>query len=97
MGTIAGIWSRVQRALFVVKEALRPLTEPQRQVVMVLEVVRVEDLVPAGSLQWPRRRRRTGRVAIARARKRSVFTVVSRTTEEGAWCGCEARRKCTRT
>ena len=58
MGTIAGIRSRVQRALFVVEEALPPLTEQQKLVVMVLEVVRVEQVIPARGWCWLGRRPR---------------------------------------
>jgi hypothetical protein len=66
MGKIAGIWSRVQQALFQVQECLPPLTEQQRRLVMVLEVVRVEEHIPAGCLQWLGRRR-ADRKALARA------------------------------
>jgi len=66
MGKIAGIWSRVQQALFQVQECLPPLSEQQRRVVLVLEVVRIEEQVPAGCLQWLGRRR-ADRRALARA------------------------------
>lgn len=66
MGKIAGIWSRVQQALFQVQECLPPLTEQQRRVILVLEVVRVEEQVPAGCLQWLGRPR-ADRRALARA------------------------------
>lgn len=66
MGKIAGIWSRVQRALFAVQECLPPLTAQHRRLVLVLEVVRIEEQVPAGCLQWLGRRRRDRR-ALARA------------------------------
>ena len=66
MGKIAGIWSRVQQALFQVQECLPPLTEQQRRVILVLEVVRIEEQVPPGCLQWLGRRR-ADRRALARA------------------------------
>jgi hypothetical protein len=66
MAKIAGIWSRVQQALFHVEECLPPLTEQQRRVVLVLEVVRIEGQVPPGCLQWLGRRR-ADRRALARA------------------------------
>ena len=66
MGKIAGIWSRVQQALFHVEECLPPLTEQQRQVILVLEVVRVEEMVPPSCLQWLGRKRQDRR-ALARA------------------------------
>jgi len=66
MSTIAGIWFRVQRALVHVEECLPPLTEQQRRLVTVLEVVRIEQHVPARCLQWLGRTR-TDRRALARA------------------------------
>lgn len=66
MGKIAGIWCRVQQALFQVQECLPPLTEQQRRVILVLEVVRIEAQVPPGCLQWLGRRR-ADRRALARA------------------------------
>jgi len=66
MGKIAGIWSRVQQALFQVQECLSPLSEQQRRVMLVLEVVRIEEAVPPGCLQWLGRRR-ADRRALARA------------------------------
>jgi len=66
MGKIAGIWDRVQRSLFQVQECLPPLTEQQRRLILILEVVRVEEQVPPGCLQWLGRRR-ADRRALARA------------------------------
>jgi hypothetical protein len=66
MAKIAGIWSRVQQALFQVQECLPPLSEQQRRVILVLEVVRIEEQVPPGCLQWLGRRR-ADRRALARA------------------------------
>jgi len=66
MGKIAGIWSRVQQTLFQVQECLPPLSEQQRRVILVLEVVRIEQHVPAGCLQWLGRRR-ADRRALPRA------------------------------
>jgi len=66
MGKIAGIWSRVQRTLFQVQEVLPPLSGQQQRVVLVLEVVRVEEQVPPGCLQWLGRKR-ADRRALARA------------------------------
>jgi hypothetical protein len=66
MEKIAGIWSRVQRTLFHVEECLPPLTEAHRRLILVLEVVRIEEKVAAGWLQWLGRRR-ADRRALARA------------------------------
>ena len=66
MGKIAGIWFRVQQALFQMQESLPPLTEQQHRVILVLEVVRIEEAVPPGCLQWLGRRR-ADRRALARA------------------------------
>lgn len=66
MAKIAGIWSRVQRALFHVEECLPVVTEQHRRLVLVLEVVRVEEQVPPSCLQWLGRKRKD-RKALARA------------------------------
>lgn len=66
MDKIAGIWSRVQRALFHVEECLPVVTEQHKRLVLVLEVVRIEEHVPASCLQWLGRRR-ADRKALARA------------------------------
>ena len=64
---IAGIWSRVQRSLFPhLQECLPILTAKHRDLVLVLETVRVEEHVGPG---WMRRlgRRPKDRKALARA------------------------------
>ncbi len=66
MSTIAGIWSRVQQALFHVEECLPPLTEMHKRLVEVLEVIRIERHIPPGCLQWLGRKRKDRRV-LARA------------------------------
>ena len=66
MTKIAGIWSRVQQALFHVEECLPPLTEQHRRLILVLEVVRIEEDVAASCLQWLGRKRADRRV-LARA------------------------------
>jgi len=66
MGKIAGIWFRVQQALFQVEQSLPALSEQQRRVIMVLEVIRIEEQVPPGCLQWLGRKR-ADRRALARA------------------------------
>jgi hypothetical protein len=60
------MWSRVQQVLLHVEECLPPLTEEQRRVILVLEVVRIEEQVRPGCLQWLGRRR-ADRRALARA------------------------------
>ena len=68
MNSIAEIWGRIQGVLFPhLEEAFGgPLTEKQRQLVAVLEVVRIEEHVPPASFQvWGRKRK--DRRAIARA------------------------------
>jgi hypothetical protein len=66
MEKIAGIWFRVQQSLFHVQECLPPLTEQQRRVIFVLEVVRIEEHIPPGCLQWLGRKR-ADRRTLARA------------------------------
>ena len=68
MQKVAQIWGRIQGALFPhLEQALdEPLTEKQRQLVAVLEVVRIEEHVPPGCLQWMGRKRKDRRV-LARA------------------------------
>ena len=67
MDKIAGIWSRVQRDLFPhLEECLSVLTARQRDLVLALETIRVEEHVRPG---WMRRLGRTpkDRKALARA------------------------------
>jgi len=46
-GIIAGFWARVERSLFPhLEESLGPLTDKQKQLVAILELVRIEELVP---------------------------------------------------
>lgn len=67
MARIAGVWDRVQRCLFHVEESLAGrLDETQRQLVAVLEIVRVEEWVSPAWRQV-RGRPRKDRVAMARA------------------------------
>ena len=68
MSKVAHIWSNIQAVLFPHLERCfeTKLTEQQRQVVAILEIVRIEDHVPPGGVQvlgCPRKDRR----AIARA------------------------------
>ena len=71
MSTIAGIRSGVQRALFHVEESLPPLSAQHKRLVAVLEAIRIERQIPAGSLQWLGRKRKDrralGRAFIAKA------------------------------
>lgn len=59
MLNIADFWATVQRRLLpYLEECLPPnLSERLRQFVLVLEVVRIEELVPSGSDQWLGRKR----------------------------------------
>lgn len=68
MHKVAQIWGRIQGSLFPHLEQCleEPLTEKQKQLVAILEVVRIEEHVPAGCLQWMGRRRKDRR-ALARA------------------------------
>jgi len=68
MQTVAQIWGRIQANLFPhLAECLdEPLTDKQRQLVAVLEVVRIEEHVAPGSWQWMGRPR-ADRRALARA------------------------------
>jgi hypothetical protein len=69
--TIAGIWYRVQRALFYVEEMLPEAPAKHREIVQVLEVVRVEELVPPRHLhglgRTPEDRRTLARAFLVRA------------------------------
>ena len=68
MRKVAQIWSTIQARLvpYLEEHLDEPLTEKQKQLVAVLEVVRVEEHVPPGSFQWMGRKR-LDRRAIARA------------------------------
>ena len=67
MDRIAGVWQRVQRCLFQLEECLPGrLEETQRDLVAVLEIVRIEAAVAPG-WQQRRGRPRRDRQAIARA------------------------------
>jgi hypothetical protein len=64
---IAEFWGRVERSLFPhLEECLPEMTKVHRQVVLTLEVVRIEEHVAPGYLQWLGRRRKD-RKALARA------------------------------
>jgi len=64
---IAEIWTRVERSLFPhLEECLPEMTKVHRQVVLTLEVVRIEEHVAPGFLQWLGRKRKD-RKALARA------------------------------
>jgi hypothetical protein len=65
MNKIAGMWSRVQRALFHVGECVPWLTERQRQLITVLEIVRIEEHVSPP--WWHLGRKPADRRALARA------------------------------
>lgn len=67
MDKIAEIWSRVERSLFPqLRECLPVLTEKHRDLVWVLETVRVEEHVRPQWMQWLGRSRKD-RKALARA------------------------------
>jgi len=66
MERISDIWFRVQRCLFYVEEQLPRLTDRHKQIISVLEVVRIEDFVEPEWWQWLGRRRKD-RKALARA------------------------------
>jgi len=67
MDKISGIWSRVQRSLFPhLEECLPAMTGKHRELVLVLETVRIEEHVKPGWMQWLGRKRKD-RQAIARA------------------------------
>lgn len=68
MHKVAQIWGQIQACLFSYLEQCfdEPLTDKQRQLVAVLEVVRIEEHVPPGSVQWMGRKRKDRR-ALARA------------------------------
>jgi len=86
MGKIAGIWSRVQQALFQVQECLPPLSEQQRRVMLVLEVVRIEEAVPPGGVSAEAGRHADAARPGGRARQRDG-------AEEPAECGEAAARR----
>jgi len=67
MNKISGIWNRVERSLFPhLQECLPEMTAKHRDLVLVLETIRIEDYVEPSWLQWLGRKR-TNRQAIARA------------------------------
>lgn len=67
MDRIAEIWGRVERSLFPhLQECLAGMSERHRDLVMVLETVRIEGYVRPGCLQWMGRRRED-RKSLARA------------------------------
>lgn len=72
MDKIAGIWSRVQRSLFPhLQECLPALTEKHREVVLVLETMRIEEYVRPSWMHWlgrkPRDRQALARSFVAKA------------------------------
>lgn len=67
MDRIAEIWNRVERSLFPhLRECLPAMTESHRDLVWVLETVRIEEHVRPEWMQWLGRRRKD-RKALARA------------------------------
>ena len=68
MDQIAEYWATVERSLLPYLEAVLPpgLTPLHRQLILVLDVIRVEEHLPPPSWQW-RGRRRSDRRALARA------------------------------
>lgn len=72
MDKIAGIWNRVQRSLFPhLQECLPALAERHREVVLVLETIRIEEYVQPGWMHWlgrkPKDRRALARSFVAKA------------------------------
>ena len=67
MDKISGIWNRVQQSLFPhLQECLPEMSAKHRDLVLVLETIRIEEYVRPGWMQWMGRRRKD-RQAIARA------------------------------
>ncbi len=71
MCSISEIWFRVQRSLFHVKECLPAVTEQQRRLIVILEVVRIEEHVRKAHWHWlgrkPKDRKAIARAFIAKA------------------------------
>lgn len=66
MSKISHVWNHIQRSLFpFLEEELDPLNEKQRKLVAILELIRIEDFVPAR--WWHLGRPREDRVALAKA------------------------------
>jgi hypothetical protein len=66
MNKISQVWGHIQSTLFpFLEEELDPLTEKQKKLVAVLELIRIEDFVPAR--WWHRGRPPKNRVALAKA------------------------------
>ncbi len=63
MHSVARIWGRIQASLFphLERSLDEPMTDKQRQLVAVLEVVRIEEHVASGALQWMGRKRKDRR------------------------------------
>jgi hypothetical protein len=65
MSKISHVWNHIQTNLFpFLVEELGPLTEPQRKLVAILELIRIEDFVPAR--WWRLGRPPKDRVALAK-------------------------------
>lgn len=66
MSKISQVWSHIQSTLFpFLEEELDPLTEKQKKLIAILEMVRIEDFVPAR--WWHLGRPPKDRVALAKA------------------------------
>lgn len=66
MNKISQVWGHIQSTLFpFLEEALEPLTEKQKKLVSILELIRIEDFVPAR--WWHLGRPPEDRVALAKA------------------------------
>ena len=64
--TISQYWSKIQGSLFpFLEEELGPLSAKQKQLVSILEIIRIEQFIP--DYRWYEGRPRKGRCAIARA------------------------------
>lgn len=66
MSKISQVWGHIQSTLFpFLEEELDPLTEKQKKLISILELIRIEDFVPAR--WWNRGRPPKDRVALAKA------------------------------
>lgn len=80
MNKISQVWRHIQTTLFpFIEEELDPLTEKQKKLVAILELIRVEDFIPAQ--WWTLGRPPADRVAIAKSLVAKMVYDCSTTSE----------------
>ncbi len=95
LGTLSQYWNKIQGSLFPwLEEELDPLTEKQRQLITILEVTRIEQLLP--DTRWCEGRPPKTRSAIARSFVAKMVYNINTTTFliERLKCDKNLRRIC---